>query len=76
MRRDTTVMALPDTSPILQIILLAGAIGILLLFWTVSAQSVDQAVLWECSGYTGDAQVCCVNGFVEIQREEIAKLKG
>jgi len=76
MRRDTTVMALPDTSPILQIILLAGAIGILLLFWTVSAQAADQAVPWECSGYTGDAQARCVNGFVELQREEIAKLKG
>ena len=76
MRRDTTVMALPDTSRILQIILLAGAIGILLLLWTAAARAADQAVPWECSGYTGDAQARCVNTFVELQREEIAKLKG
>jgi hypothetical protein len=76
MRRHTTILALPDTSHSRHIILLAGAIGILLLLWTVAARAADQVVPWECSGYTGDAQARCVNTFVELQREEIAKLKG
>lgn len=76
MSRHTTVMALPETSRVLQIPLFAGAIGILVLLWTVAARAADQAIPWECSGYTGEAQTRCLNTFIELQREEIGKLKG
>lgn len=76
MGRTTTKVALPETSRARHTMLMIGAIGILLLLWTVSARATDQAVPWECSSYTGDAQTRCVNSFIELQREEIAKLKG
>jgi len=76
MNRHTRVMALPETPRALRIIMLAGGIGVLLFFWAVLARAADQAVPWECSSYTGEAQTRCLNTFVELQREEIAKLKG
>lgn len=33
-------------------------------------------VPWECSNYTGDAQVRCVNAFIEAQQKKIAELEG
>lgn len=76
MSRDTRAMALPETSRILHIILLAGAIGAFMLLRAVSAHADDQAVPWECSAYSGDAQTRCMTAFAEIQREEISQLKG
>ncbi len=75
MKRQPTVMALPETVHSWQLLALAGIIGLLLLLWTISAQAADQAVPWKCSGYTGDAQTRCLNTFIELQREEIAKIK-
>ena len=36
----------------------------------------DGQVPWECSGYRGEAQTRCMQTFIELQREEIGKLKG
>lgn len=33
-------------------------------------------VPWECSNYTGDAQIRCVNAFMEAQQKKIAELEG
>lgn len=75
MSRDTRAIALPEASRVLRIFLLAGAIGALLLVRAVSAHAADQAVPWECSGYSGEAQTRCLNTFLELQREEVAQLK-
>ncbi|MEC4889733.1 MAG: hypothetical protein RI101_06685 [Nitrospira sp.] len=76
MNRQPTVMALPESSCSWRLTLLAGAIGLLLLLRTISAQAGDQPVPWECSNYAGEAQTRCLNTFIELQREEIGKLKG
>lgn len=76
MNRQPTAKALSETTHSWQLLALAGLIGLLLLFWTISARAADHPVPWECSGYTGDAQTRCLNTFIELQREEIGKLKG
>ena len=40
------------------------------------ANANDQPVPWECSNYSGDAQTRCLNTFIDLQREEIGRLKG
>ncbi|MFO0706067.1 MAG: hypothetical protein U0412_04355 [Nitrospira sp.] len=47
------------------------------LIWPLStALANDQPVPWECSNYSGEAQTRCLNTFIELQREEIGRLKG
>ncbi len=55
-----------------QAILVAAAISL-----TVShgAYAADASVPWECSNYSGEAQVRCMQTFIEAQRDEIGKLE-
>ncbi len=46
-----------------------------MMFWSVSVSAADQAVPWECTGFTGEAQSRCTRTFTELQQEKIAKLE-
>jgi hypothetical protein len=76
MARQTTVMALRQPQPFAQSILIAGAAAAALLLAAGLARAENQPVPWECSTYEGEAQTRCLNTFIELQREEIGKLKG
>jgi hypothetical protein len=76
MTRQTTVMAPAQTQHFAQSILIAGAAAAALLLATGLAHAENQPVPWECSTYEGEAQTRCLNTFIELQREEIGKLKG
>ena len=76
MARQTTVMAPPQPQHFTQSILIAGAAAAALLLAAGMAHAENQQVPWECSTYEGEAQTRCVNTFIELQREEIGKLKG
>lgn len=76
MARQTTVMAPPQPQHFTQSILIAGAAAAALLLAAGMAHAENQPVPWECSTYEGEAQTRCVNTFIELQREEIGKLKG
>ena len=56
-------------------VLIVSGISLLLLP-TLPARANDGQVPWECSGYGGEAQTRCIQTFIELQREEIGKLKG
>ncbi len=49
------------------------ALGIVLL--SVPVGAADQAVPWECTGFTGEAQIRCTRTFTELRQEKIAKLE-
>lgn len=36
----------------------------------------ESAGPWECSGYNGDAHTRCLQAFIEVQQEKLAKLEG
>lgn len=76
MARQTTVMALPRPQHFTQSVLIAGAAAAALFLVTGSAHAESQPGLWECSTYEGEAKVRCLNMFIELQREEIGRLKG
>lgn len=76
MARQSTVMAPPRTQHFAQSILIAGAAAAALLLAAGLAHAENQSVPWECSTYEGEAQTRCLNMFIELQREEIGKLKG
>jgi hypothetical protein len=76
MARQATVMAPPRTQYFAQSILIAGAAAAALLLAAGLAHAESQSVPWECSTYEGEAQTRCLNMFIELQREEIGKLKG
>ena len=76
MARQTTVMAPPRTQHFAQSILIAGTAAAALLLAAGLAHAENQSVPWECSTYEGEAQTRCLNMFIELQREEIGKLKG
>jgi hypothetical protein len=76
MARQTTVMAPARTQHFAQSILIAGAAAAALLLAAGLAHAENQSVPWECSTYEGEAQTRCLNMFIELQREEIGKLKG
>lgn len=48
--------------------------GLLLSVWPV--QPSEASVPWECSGHEGEAHTRCMQTFIELQREKIAKLEG
>lgn len=52
----------------------AAATVTLALFNTTYA--ADTAVPWECSTYTDEAQIRCMQALIEAQREKIGKLEG
>ena len=56
--------------------LLFGAVGIAMVVAWVPAQASESQTLWECSSYTGDAHTRCLEGFAELQRDQIAALQG
>ena len=76
MARRTTVMAPLYTRQFTRSILIAGAAAAALLLAGGLAHAENQPVPWECSTYEVDAQTRCLNMFIELQREEIGKLKG
>ncbi|MCS6284808.1 MAG: hypothetical protein H8K08_05200 [Nitrospira sp.] len=76
MTRQTTVMESPRTQHCAQSILIAGAAAAALLLSAGLAHADNQPGLWECSTYEGEAKTRCLNMFIELQREEIGKLKG
>lgn len=76
MIRRTTVMEPPHTRHFVQSILIAGAAAAALPLSAGLAHADSQPGLWECSTYEGEAQTRCLNMFIELQREEIGKLKG
>lgn len=53
-----------------------GAIGIGILLAGLPAQAAESQAPWECSSYTGDAHIRCVETFAEWQRDQIAALQG
>src|SRR5213594_59367 len=57
-------------------LLLAWGLGAGLLLSAFPALATDVQVPWECSRYSGEAQTRCVQTFIELQREKIAKLEG
>ena len=65
---------MPDRCRSLTIVICAAAIIGLMQFGPASA--ADPAVPWECSTYTGDAQLRCMQGLIESQREKIGHLEG
>jgi hypothetical protein len=73
---QTIVMAPPQPRHLTQSILIAGAAAAALLLAAGLAHAENQPVPWECSTYEGEAQTRCLNTFIELQREEIGKLKG
>lgn len=76
MARQTTAMAPARTQHFTQSILIAGAAAAALFLASGLAHAENQGVPWECSTYEGEAQTRCLNTFIELQREEIGKLKG
>lgn len=59
---------------LLQMSVLAGSF-VCILFPLPSIGETIQ-IPWECSNYTGDAQIRCVNAFFEAQQKKIAELEG
>jgi len=76
MARQTTVMAPPHARHFINSLRIAGAAAAALFLATGLAHAENQPVPWECSTYEGEAQTRCLNTFIELQREEIGKLKG
>ena len=75
MARQVTVMAPSHTQHFAQSILIVGAAAAALFLAAGLAHADNQPVPWECSTYEGEAQTRCLNTFIELQREEIRKLK-
>lgn len=73
---QTIVMVPLQPRHLTQSILIAGAAAAALLLAAGLAHAENQPVPWECSTYEGEAQTRCLNTFIELQREEIGKLKG
>jgi hypothetical protein len=76
MARQATVMAPPHARHFINSLRIAGAAAAALFLATGLAHAENQPVPWECSTYEGEAQTRCLNTFIELQREEIGKLKG
>ena len=76
MIRQTTVMEPPCTQHFMRSILIAVAAAAAILLSVGLSHAESQPGLWECSTYEGEAQTRCLNMFIELQREEIGKLKG
>ncbi|MEK7726723.1 MAG: hypothetical protein AAB311_06035, partial [Nitrospirota bacterium] len=76
MARQATVMAPPYARHFINSLRIAGAAAAALFLATGLAHAENQSVPWECSTYEGEAQTRCLNTFIELQREEIGKLKG
>ncbi|HYM88465.1 MAG TPA: hypothetical protein VES92_05045 [Nitrospiraceae bacterium] len=55
--------------------LLIGAIGMGMVLAGLPAQASESQTPWECSSYTGDAHIRCLEAFAESQRDQIAALK-
>lgn len=53
---------------------LAGSLACAIFPFPSLAETLQ--VPWECSNYTGDAQIRCVNAFMEAQQKKIAELEG
>jgi hypothetical protein len=56
-------------------VLMVSGISLLLLS-ALPARANDGQVPWECSGYSGEAKTRCLQTFIELEWEEIGKLKG
>jgi len=76
MARQATVLAPPHARHFINSLRIAGAAAAALFLATGLAHAENQPVPWECSTYEGEAQTRCLNTFIELQREEIGKLKG
>lgn len=76
MARQATVMAPPYARHFINSLRIAGAAAAALFLATGLAHAENQPAPWECSTYEGEAQTRCLNTFIELQREEIGKLKG
>lgn len=72
----TTLVAPAQNSPWRWTMWLAWGIGMWLWLSALPARATDLQVPWECTGYSGEAQTRCVQTFIELQREKIAKLEG
>ena len=57
-------------------LLLAWGLAAGFLLSAFPALATDAQVPWECSRYSKEAQARCVQNFIELQREKIAKLEG
>jgi hypothetical protein len=44
--------------------------------FALPVHAASQQVPWECSNYHDEAQIRCLNAFIEQQREQIGKLQG
>jgi len=76
MARQATVLAPPHARHFINSLRIAGAAAAALFLAAGLAHAENQPVPWECSTYEGEAQTRCLNTFIELQREEIGKLKG
>jgi hypothetical protein len=53
-----------------------GGFTALLFLAALPVRAADAPVPWECSNYDGDAQIRCLNTFIELQRDKIGQLEG
>jgi len=54
---------------------LSGVCAMGLMLCTPAAGATEPAVPWECTAFAGEAQARCIQTFVELQQEKIAKLE-
>src|SRR5512135_2718679 len=75
MNRLTTRM---EASPLRSLHLWVLAVVCLstIAFTAIPALANKAQVPWECSNYSDEAQIRCLNAFIEQQREQIGKLEG
>lgn len=75
MARHQTMKVPHQPQQFVHSLFVAGAAAALLLAAGL-AHAENKPVPWECSTYEGEAQTRCLNMFIELQREEIGRLKG
>ena len=54
---------------------LGGACVLGIMLCALPAGAANQAVPWECTGFSGEARSRCIRTFAELQQEKIAKLE-
>ena len=59
-----------------RIFVLTGTVACILFLFPFPSIANTLQIPWECSNYSGDAQIRCVNAFIEAQQKKIAELEG
>lgn len=56
--------------------LLARTFSVGVVFCAIPVHATEAQMPWECSGYSGNAHTRCLQAYIELQRDKIAKLEG